>query len=563
MVRTLIREFSWPKSMRWAGASQTWVRPLRGVLAVLNGKLLSFDLPEFQLSTTNETSGHRFLSSGTFTVTDFKDYRQKLLDSKVILDHSERQLIIKESLNAQGKARGFTLEEDIKLLQEVAGLAEFPQPLLGEIDPRFLKLPKVVLSTSMRVHQKYFTFVDAQGKIAPVFGVVANTIPSDDGSIMLKGYQKVLTARLRDAEFFYDQDLMIPLENCVSKLSTIIYHAKLGSLGQRVERLANLVDSPEAKRAAVLCKADLVSSMVGEFPELQGFMGEIYATAQGESPAVAAAIRAHYQPLGPTDACPSASVSWELALADKIDTLVGFFAINEAPTGSKDPYALRRAALGLIRLLREGHRDNGHVYALRQKICQAYGLYAEQGAQLDPKLTAEKTTENVMLFIFDRLEAALRGEGIRYDAVSAVLSSPNCGDDIWSIAERARALNDYLSTESGLALQAAFRRAHGILIKDGQGVNYGPVKENLLNDPAEGHLHGLLQKASGECQPLLDRHDYKGLMGILAGLRTPVDQFFDLKINHEDSAIRDNRFGLLGLFVSQVNSIADFTKLEG
>lgn len=563
MIRTILKDFSWAKSMRWAGASQTWVRPLRGVMAVLDGKLLSFDLPEFQLTSTNQTLGHRFLSTGSFPVTTIDGYRQKLLETKVILDHKDRQKFIDESLESLGKKRGYFLEKDEKLLQEVAGLAEFPQPLLGEIDVRFLALPKVVLSTSMRVHQKYFTFVDAQGKIAPVFGVVANTIPSDDGSIMLKGYQKVLTARLRDAEFFYDHDLKIPLVDCVPKLSTIVFHAKLGTLGQRVERFQALVDQPESKRAALLCKADLVSSMVGEFPELQGIMGEIYARAQGESPEVAAAIREHYQPLGPTDDCPTAPVSWELSLAEKIDTLVGFFAIGEIPTGSKDPYALRRAALGVIRLLREGKRDNRQAYGLRQKIHQAYDLYAKQGAQIDRKISGEAVAESVIQFILDRLSPALRSEGIRHDAITAVLSSPNCGDDIWSIVERAKALNDYLSTESGLALQAAFRRAHGILIKDGQGIDYGTVKEALFSEPVEGQLHGLLIKAAGECQPLLDRHDYRGLMGILADLRTPIDQFFEVKINHEDPAIRNNRFGLLGLLVSQVNAIADFTKLEG
>lgn len=563
MIRTIIKEFSWPKSMRWAGASQTWVRPLRGVMAILDGALLSFDLPEYQLTSTNESVGHRFLSTGSFTVKNFQDYRQKLLEKKVILDHADRQKVIVDALVSLGKQRGFSLDQDEKLLQEVAGLAEFPQVLLGEIDSRFLNLPKVVLSTSMRVHQKYFTFSDTQGKIAPAFGVVANTIPSDDGSIMLKGYQKVLTARLRDAEFFYNQDLKIPLSECVSKLSKIIFHAKLGTLGQRVERFQALVDQPEAKRAALLCKADLVSSMVGEFPELQGNMGEIYAKVQGESGEVSAALREHYQPLGPTDECPKGPVSWELALAEKIDTLVGFFAIGEIPTGSKDPYALRRAALGVIRLLREGANTTGQVYALRQKLALVHDLYAQQGAKFDAQLSRESVTENVMQFIFDRLGPALRTEGIRYDAITAVLSSPNCGDDIWSIVERARALNEYLSTESGLALQAAFRRAHGILVKDGQGEDFGTIQVSLFEEPIENQLHGLLVKAAGECQPLLDRHDYQGLMGILADLRTPVDQFFDVKINHEDLAIRNNRFGLLRFLVSQVNAIADFSKLEG
>lgn len=563
IIRQIIKDFSWPKSMRWAGASQTWVRPLRGVMCILDGNCLSFDLPEFQLTSTNQTSGHRFLGSGPFTVKNFTDYKEKLLENKVILSHEARQEFIREELEKLGTEKGYILEQDQKLLEEVAGLAEYPQPLLGAVHERFLKLPKIVLSTSMRVHQKYFTFVDKNGHAAPIFGVIANTIPSDDGSIMLKGYQKVLSARLSDAEFFYNHDLKIPLDALGQKLDAIVFHEKLGSLGQRVQRLKSLVDLPEAQKAAQLCKSDLVSSMVGEFPELQGIMGKIYALHQGNSPVISAAIEEHYQPLGPTDTCPTAPVSWELALADKIDTLVGFFAINELPTGSKDPYALRRSALGIIRLLRETERHQDGTYPLSQKLEKAYDLYQNQGARLDQSLSKEHVVNAVMQFLFDRLGPALKSEGIRHDAITAVLNAANRNDDIWSITERAKALNDYLSTESGIALQAAFRRAHGILSKEAKDIQIETIQTSLFDEPIERKLHGLLLKAANDCQPYLDQHDYKGLMGILANLRDPIDAFFDVKINHEDPAIRNNRFGLLGLLVSQVNTIADFSKLEG
>lgn len=568
LIRTILREFSWAKSMRWAGADQLWVRPLRSVLTVFNGSPLVFELPEFGLTSSNIVYPHRVLGGEPKAISSFADYEETLKKGYVILDHHVRQKLIHDQLIKLGNEKEYQLVSDKNLLEEVAGLVEYPVVRLGTIDPQFMSLPEAVLSTSMRVHQKYFTFHDEKGNIAPVFGVVANTIPKDD-ALMMKGYQRVLLARLSDAAFFYEHDVNIPLGDLVNKLDSIIFHGKLGSLGLRVKRFQNLAgfarpdftpaELDHLRQAALLCKSDLLTSMVIEFPELQGTMGEIYAIKQGIKPEVALALREHYQPQGPNDTCPSGKFSVELALTDKIDTLVGFFAIGEGPTGSKDPYGLRRAALGLIRLIRE---NNLKSYPLRQKISKAFDLYKEQRAQLIPSFDPEI----VIQFIFDRLIQILRGEGIRHDAVTAVISSPNCGDDIWSIVERAASLSRYLTTESGLALQAAFRRAYGILAQQQISIStshWEKINQSLFHDKSEGNLYTLLSKVSDQCEPLLNQHNYTGLMQILSDLRTPVDQFFDLKINHEDPAIRSNRLAMLSMLVQQTSLIADFSKLEG
>lgn len=559
IIQSILKEFTWPKSMRWAGASQMWVRPLRGILALFDGGVIPFEAPEFMIHASNTTVGHRFLSPSPVVVKNFADYKQKLLDAHVLLNHHDRQHLIESQLIELGKQQNYILEKDASLLEEVAGLVEFPQPLVGTIDTQFMRLPKEVLVTSMRVHQKYFTFVDSQGQIAPLFGFVANTIPSDGGAQMLKGYQRVLSARLTDAAFFYDHDLAISLEQNVHKLDHIIFHAQLGTLGQRVTRLQMLVDSPEAKRAAKLCKADLVSTMVGEFPELQGVMGQIYAHAQEESQAVSLAIREHYQPQGPLDDCPSATTSVDLALAEKLDTLVGFFVIGELPTGSKDPYALRRAALGIIRLIRENELS---AYPLKDKIHQALELYTNQGVEF----CKDFDPSSIFGFIRERLAHALKGEGLRHDTIAAALSSPYQDEDILALTQRAQALDAYLKEESGIALQAAFRRAHGILSKENYSLKSTQeafINVDLFEDPAEQNLYRLLRDVSQQCPPLLQGRRYTDLMKILSTLRTPVDEFFDLKINHDKAEIRSNRLALLGFLVQKTALIADFSKLEG
>lgn len=562
VIRHVIRKFSWEKSMRWPGATIPWVRPVRSIAALFDGAPLSFFLEEFGLQTTDTTQGHRFLKPDSFPITNFETYQTSLRQAYVILAHEDRKKHIQDGLTALGEAQGYTLEIDENLLNEVAGLVEYPIPLLGQIDAQFMGLPKCVLSTSMRVHQKYFTFVDNQQKIAPVFGFVANTIPTDDGTLMRNGYERVLRARLSDAQFFYAQDLVIPLSDRTSKLDAIIFHEKLGTLGQKIGRLQQIVNHPETRRAALLCKADLVSSMVGEFPELQGIMGEIYAAHQGESANVSAAIHQHYQPQGPLDQCPTNPISIELSLADKMDTLVGFFAISEAPTGSKDPFALRRAALGIIRLIRENNQSACDLTPLITKITD---LYRQQNVAITPSFTPQ----TVIDFILERLENALRAEGLGHDCIRAVLAIqiPHMPLHIWSIAQRAAALDAFLGTEAGDALQAAFRRAMGILegvsTTDAAQVARTEIDPQYFLHDAERHLYAKITDITGQSKGLLKAHAYADLMTQLAQLHSPMDAFFTLKINDDNPKVRQNRIALLRFMVEQVTPIADFRQLTG
>jgi len=592
VVRTIFARFIWPKSMFWAlgeqEKSQYWVRPVRSILTVFNGQTLSFEIPTLGLVTSNKTQGHRFLEPDVIEALSFADYRTKLEKAFVILSHQDRQTRIKEGLDALAHKKGLAIQPDPSLLQETAGLVEYPVPLLGHIEPHFMELPAIVLSTSMRIHQKYFTLVDKNGKITPYFGVVANTKGSDGGAKMIAGYERVLRARLSDAAFFYGQDMKTPLQDFAARLNTIVFQAKLGTLNQKSARLATLMDAQGAEedgqRAALLAKADLLSTMVGEFPELQGAMGEIYALGQGEAPEVAAAIREHYQPQGPNDLCPVAPLSIALALADKLDTLVGFFGIGEEPTGSKDPFALRRAALGILRLIRE---NNIKDFSLLPLCCKALDAYQNQGITFKP----EFQVESVLTFINERLKVALRGEGMRHDCVAAVIDrSPlahtiNTDElekstefaaiqtyigtrswNIFSLSQRAKALHDFLESPDGAALSATFRRVDGIveheMVKD--NYFYLNINPDLLLEEQEKMLYHQLEKIIGARKILLDGHDYTGWMEQLATLRPSVDAFFDaLKVNHEDRAIRANRLGLLGKIRIQTELIANFSKIEG
>lgn len=592
VVRAVFARFVWSKSMFWALDGQTksqfWVRPVRSVLTVWDGQTLSFELSALGLLTCNKMQGHRFLAPDVIEVSSFDDYRDKLEKAFVILDHQDRQTRIKEGLEALARAKGLTIRPDPGLLQEVAGLVEYPVPLLGRIEPQFMGLPSAVLSTSMRVHQKYFTLVDQTGRIAPYFGVVANTKGADGGIKMIAGYERVLRARLRDAAFFYEQDVKTPLQDFAGKLNAIVFQAKLGDLHQKGMRLVRLMTAQGASKAetwaAILAKADLLSSMVGEFPELQGVMGEVYAIAQGEEPEVAAAIREHYQPQGPHDPCPAAPLSIALALADKLDTLVGFFGIGEEPTGSKDPFALRRAALGIIRLVRENSLQD---FSLQPLCCEAIEAYQDQGISFKTGFRFE----SVLDFINERLKVVLRGEGMRHDCVSAVMDraplahainvdeltkSPEFSAiqayigtrayNIFSLSRRVKALQDFLDSSDGAALSATFRRVDGIveneITKD--GYFYLDVKPELLLEAPERRLYEQLEQMIRVRNPLLDAHDYKGWMAQLATLRASVDSFFDsLKVNHEDKTIRANRLGLLGKLRIQTELIANFSKIEG
>ena len=591
-LHEILNHFPWPKSMRWGDTSLRWVRPLHHILAVFGGKPLGgrvefgkYD-PRFSLSgissadefqqsdaifgqsyvPSNTTRGHRFLAPDAFTVDSFADYKEKLRAAKVVLDREERKAKIKADAEALAAAQGLTLSPDDALLEEVAGLVEWPVVLMGSIDESFMDVPSEVLITSMRTHQKYFAVLDADGKMAPRFIVVANTETLDGGKAVVAGNERVLRARLSDAKFFWDQDRKTKLEARVPALEKITFHAKLGTVAEKVTRVQLLAaeiaraigaDSDAASRAALLCKADLVTEVVGEFPEVQGIMGRYYALGQGESADVANAIADHYKPLGPSDSCPTAPVSVAVALADKIDTLVGFFAIDEKPTGSKDPYALRRAALGVIRLVLE----NGLRVKLSEVFAAAHSAYTVSGFA-----PAGSVGGDLMSFFADRLKVVLREQGVRHDLVDAVFALGG-EDDLVRLLARVKALQAFVGSDEGANLLAAYKRASNIVRieekKDGAAFDQ-PVDAARLAQDEEKALFAALNEASATAKPLLEAEDFTGTMAALAKLRGPVDAFFDkVTVNAEDKDLRANRLRLLTQIRTTLNTVADFSKIEG
>lgn len=575
-IPAAIRALPWPKSMRWAGNAFSYVRPLSRILALFDGAVLplALDLSAAQADTVgtagalqsgNETEGHRFTGRGPFAVTGFEDYAQKLAAHDVVLDRAERQRRIEAQLAALAGANGIAVKPDAGLLQEVVGLVENPHVLLGRIDDAFMEVPPEVLSTSMRTHQKYFSLLKADGSLAPHFAVVANILPADGGAAIVAGNERVLRARLSDARFFWSQDKAVPLADRVPALDRVTFHAKLGTVGQKVARIsalagriAPLVPGAEvgaAHRAALLAKADLTSGMVGEFPELQGLMGRYYALAQGESEAVASAIADHYSPQGPGDRCPSAPVSIAVALADRIDTLTGFFAIDEKPTGSRDPYALRRAALGIIRLVVE----NGLRLPLDELFAEAHALYGIEGFA-----PAERTVAELLDFLADRLKVALKDRGVRHDLIAAVFALGRDGD-LARVLARVDALQALLGTGDGANLLTAHRRAMNIVriesAKDKAEV--GQVDTALLEAAEERELASRLSQAASAAEPLLAAEDYSGVMRILAELRAPIDRFFEtVMVNAENPALRRNRLALLAELGRVLGRVAAFDVIE-
>ena len=624
IIPAVMGDFPWPKSMRWGTGTVRWVRPLHSIIALFGGTVLdgSFDLGGTQgkLVFGNSTRGHRFLSPDAFTVTDFADYKAKLRAAHVVLDRAERKAKIKADAEALAATEGLTLSPDDGLLEEVAGLVEWPVALVGTIDEKFMDVPSEVLITSMRTHQKYFALLDKTGTMAPRFVVVANTVTADGGKAIVAGNERVLRARLSDAKFFWDQDRKTKLEDRVSKLGAITFHAKLGTVAEKVTRVQVLAaeiaraigaDADAATRAALLSKADLVTEVVGEFPEVQGIMGRYYALGEGENPAVAEAIAEHYKPLGPSDSCPTAPVSVAVALADKLDTLVGFFAIDEKPTGSKDPYALRRAALGIIRLILE----NGLRVNLRMPLMSAYGRILEairvyeqvitlgvynikKEESLESQLKAEneivvlrkrvhsmsdmdiaihnmdywelksqeELSSDVMAFFADRLKVTLRDQGVRHDLVDAVFALGG-EDDLVRLLARVKALQTFVGSEEGANLLAAYKRASNIVRieekKDGKAYDQ-PVDPALLTLAEEKDLYGALSAAGETARPLLAKEDFTGTMAALARLRGPVDAFFDkVTVNAEQADLRANRLRLLSQIRATLNAVADFSRIEG
>ena len=573
IVPEIVKNFPWPKSMRWGTGKLRWVRPLHSILCLFDGKVVEFEIDG--LASGKNTRRHRFMAPEPFAVKNFADYASQLREAKVVIDGDERAKLILDGARALAKQEKLTLVEDEGLLAENAGLTEWPVPLMGSFDKAFLEVPPEVLATAMKTHQKCFSLRKGD-KLANRFILIANLKARDGGEAIVAGNERVIAARLADAKFFFDQDRKIMLEERVPKLREIIFHDKLGSQYDRIQRLrllareiAPLVGAePDlAERAAMLSKADLLSGMVGEFPELQGVMGRYYALDQEENSSVADAIAAHYKPLGPSDEVPRDPVAIALALADKLDMLVGFWAIDEKPTGSKDPYALRRAALGIIRIVLE----NGvrlrllEVFELnRGDAPKTLGILARFLNQMaDDQWQASKTS--LLSFFADRLKVHLREQGARHDLVDAVFALG--GDDLLMIVKRVEALGKFLDTEDGEHLLTGTKRAINILrIEEKKdGVTYDQAPDaNLLKRIEEKALAKAVGEVEKAAAAAVAREDFEGAMAEMAKLRAPVDAFFDsVTVNTQEPGLRENRLRLLNRIRATTLTVADFSKIEG
>jgi glycyl-tRNA synthetase beta chain len=568
ILRAVILDLPWPKSMRFPAARFRWVRPMTSALCLFDGKPLPLDLDNVPVGTTTE--GHRFLSPGRFAVSGVDDYRAKLRAARVMLRREDRRQAIRLALHEKAAAAQLTVKDDPALLEEVTGLVEWPEVLMGAIDRGFLDLPPEVLTTAMRTHLKYFSCLDCEGLLAPRFLVVANMLADDGGAAIVAGNERVLRARLADARFFWDQDRKTPLAARLPRLEERVFYAGLGTMLHKAGRLIELADALAqgggfpgahrrlAARAAELAKADLSTGMVGEFPELQGVMGRYYALHDGEPAAVADAIAEHYSPLGPGDRCPTAPTSIAVALADKIDTLVSFFAIGEKPTGSKDPFALRRAALGVIRLILE----NRLRLPLRRVFAEADRIRRVQGAGA----AGSTPTEDLLAFFADRLKVHLREEGVRHDLIAAVFALGD-EDDLVRVLARVAALDGFLRTDDGANLLVAYRRAANIvrIEEKKDGASYGEAPDaRLLAETAERALAAKLAAAAAQSRAALEREAFAEAMSALAALRAPVDEFFArVTVNCDDRGLRANRLRLLAQIRDTLNRVADFSAIEG
>jgi glycyl-tRNA synthetase beta chain len=634
VLESAIRTFPWPKSMRWGSGSLRWVRPLQSILCLMTTEAGAEVVPLSVdgISAGNTTEGHRFMAPGRFAVASFDDYRARLARAHVILDAADREAKIWHDANTLAFARGLEVVPDAGLLAEVAGLVEWPVVLMGAIGDDFLHLPPEVLQTSMREHQKFFSVKNPKTGRIEGFVTVANRDTADHGATILAGNQKVLSARLSDARFFWDNDLRRVqtegMEGMAAGLAQVTFHNKLGSQADRVARIealareiAPLVGAkPDlAAEAARIAKADLQSAMVGEFPELQGLMGRYYAVAAGHDDGVPEACEMHYKPLGPTDDVPTAPVSVAVALADKIDTLTGFWAIDEKPTGSKDPFALRRAALGIIRLVLENgvrvglsevlpskifnHRT-GHSLESVLRLDQQYeellnstnilhsdieaantdGLESvivetleAKGRELDRVRNeiehlqeeverAALLSRDLLAFFHDRLKVFLKDEGIRHDVIDACLAMPG-NDDLTLLVNRARALAAFLKTEDGTNLLQGFKRANNILsqaeAKDGVEYSYGADVKFAETD-AERALFAALDAAEPAIAAAMTAEDFGQAMAGMAALRAPIDAFFTaVQVNSDNPVIRRNRLNLLHRIRAICGQVADLTRIDG
>ena len=578
-IPAIVRAFPWPKSMRWGKASAStaslrWVRPLQGIIALLGDQVVPFEIDGLQSGAV--TYGHRFHHPGQITIGSAKDYAEKLRACHVILDPAERRGIIEGGARALAEARDLSVIPDAGLVAENAGLTEWPVPLLGDFDPAFLEVPREVIQLTMRTNQKYFACVDKAGKLAPNFICTANIVAEDGGSAIVAGNRKVLAARLSDAKFFWEQDLKVKLEDQAKKLDQIVFHEKLGTVADKVDRVAKLArwlaesgvvkgaNPDHAERAARLAKADLVTGMVGEFPELQGVMGGYYAHAEGLPHDVAEAIRDHYKPVGQNDQVPTAPVTVAVSLADKLDGLAKFFDIGEGPTGSRDPFALRRAALGVIALIIENKLRLSLAHAITTAM-----LPRSQVHNIPPRL-------DLLNFFADRLKVQQREAGVRHDLIDAVFALGG-EDDLVRLLARVKALQAFVSTEDGANLLAGYKRAANILRKEGvvddagsrpqplsqpsptrgEGLKYAP-------EPAESALISALDQAESAADTAVKDENFEAAMAALASLRGPIDAFFDsVTVNDVDPAKREARLELLARIRRAVHRVADFSKIEG
>jgi glycyl-tRNA synthetase beta chain len=582
LIYSTIWDIAWPRSMRYPASSLRWVRPLTSVLCLFDGKIVPLPLDHVPVGRT--TRGHRFLAPGEISVEGAADYRKRLRQASVILDQDQREEMIRQDLEAAAASEGLSVKPDPALLDEVTGLVEFPVVLAGTIDPEFTALPPEVLVTAMRAHQKYFSCLRSDGTLAPRFLFVANNLATDGGKTIVAGNERVLRARLADAQFFWDQDRRTRLESRVEALKGRVFHARLGSVHDMVVRMEVLAEFlvpyvPRSnvglsRRALRLAKADLSTGMVGEFPELQGIMGRYYALHDEEHPAVALAIADHYKPRGANDDCPTAPDSIVAALADKIVTLVSFFWINEKPTGSRDPFALRRASLGVIRLI----LDNG----LRLPISTVLGHTASlllSVEPINPRTLAARAAHSgisptlviheVASFIIERLKVHLREQGVRHDLIAAVfepVGERGREDDLVRLLGRVAALGSFLISEDGANLLVAYRRASNIVAIEERrdGPHGGEIYPELLLQPEEKELDAHLHEAALLVGTYMAHEEFEGAMAQLARLRRPVDQFFDkVTVNCEQPALRENRLRLLARLKSMMDQIADFSQIEG
>ena len=546
LVPSIVRNFPWQKSMRWGEGTLRWVRPLHSILCMFNGEIVDFEIDG--IKSGNVTRGHRFHAPEDFTVTDFADYQAKTRAAHVLIDREER----KQSIMAQAQKlcadNGLELIEDIGLLEEVCGLVDEPFVILGQMDEAFLDLPPEVIRLTLRINQKYFVVNSkATGKLAPYFIVVSNVNATDGGKAIAHGNARVLAARLNDARYFWDLDRKTTLEARVPKLDTIVFHQKIGSIGDKVKRVVELAgeiapivgaDVELAKRAALLCKADLVTEMVGEFPELQGVMGRYYANNDQETADVANAIAEHYKPVGPSDYAPTNPVSIAVALADKFDSLVSFFAIGEKPTGSGDPYALRRAALGIIRIILEN--------------------------KVRMPLTSQ-VNEELQSFFLDRLKVFLKDEGLEYDVIDAVFAGSD--DDIYRITQKVKTLSEFLKTEEGKTLLEGYKRASNILkAEEKKGALDGTfvASAQYLELNAEKALFSAIDTTKAALATSLENEDYVGAMKTFTLLRDPIFDFLDnVLVNDSDENKRKNRLALLCDLRQMMSQVADFECIRG